>query len=367
MANITDLGFTRDELDAAVQAGDVRVQSHPSFPNYKIHNYSEEVQFRNKWNKITLACRGLIIDDNDDSIVARPWEKFFNFGQRDNEIDSTAPVEVTDKLDGSLGILYRRPDGQFAIATRGSFASDQAVEGTAMLHETYRQDFPMFEAAVDNETFLFEIIYPANRIVVNYNGLRDLVLLGAVNKRYGYYMGPGEAAGLLGWNGPQAQAFHANDFVSALSLPDRAGREGYIIRSGNKIVKLKQADYVELHRIVTNLSPKTVWEMIGDGKTVDEICAGIPDEFYQYVSKIADELQSKATEIHLEVAYAMHEIMSDNQGKEMTRKDWALAANKYGDLAKYIFLVLDERDIRSAVWQSIKPRGGMKGLVSDED
>ena len=55
----------------------------------------------------------------------------------DNRIESDAPVEVTDKMDGSLGILYRRPDGVCAIATRGSFASDQALEANKIWSESY--------------------------------------------------------------------------------------------------------------------------------------------------------------------------------------------------------------------------------------
>ena len=39
-------------------------------------------------------------------------------------------MEVTDKLDGSLGIAYHHPDGDIRF-TRGAFGSEQAVEGQA--------------------------------------------------------------------------------------------------------------------------------------------------------------------------------------------------------------------------------------------
>src|SRR5690349_5104447 len=104
MAHITDIGFTYDELNDAVADGRVRYQKHPTKDLF-IFNYTEETQFSKRWDNITLNCRGLILDD-DYNIVARPWKKFFNFGERDLEIDFNAPVEVTDKMDGSLGILY---------------------------------------------------------------------------------------------------------------------------------------------------------------------------------------------------------------------------------------------------------------------
>lgn len=364
MAHVTDLGFTREELHAATVAGDVRVQVHPEFPELCIYNYTEEVQFRNKWNKITLACRGLIVNQHTNEIVARPWEKFFNFGQMDNRIESTAPVEVTDKMDGSLGILYQRPDGKWAIATRGSFASEQALHATDLLATEY---LPYVGDITGDFTFLFEIIYPENRIVVNYGDRDELVLLGAVHKQQGYYIGPEEAQWTLGWEGPVTEVWHYNQFVDALSFPDRKGKEGVVIRSGRNIVKLKQADYVELHRIVTNLSPKTIWEMLGADKTVADICAEIPDEFHKYVEDIGNELERKASEIAYDVYVTHVKIVESLGGPETySRKQYAQAAVKYGNIKKYLFILLDGRDIKPEIWKHIKPRGDVKSLVTDE-
>lgn len=365
MAHLTDLGFTLLELGKAVDDKRVRTQTHPEFPNLTIANYTEEVQFRNSWDKITLACRGLIFDQITGEVVARPWEKFFNMGQRDNEIDMNAPVEVSDKLDGSLGIMYRRPDGRFAIATRGSFASDQSIHATEVLNTKY-VDF-LSDMAFYNRnlgyTLLFEIIYPSNRIVVDYKDMDDLVLLGAVSNQYGFYMGPSEAAGVVAWPGPVAETFSADTFVNALSLPDRKGKEGYIIRSGNKIVKLKQADYVELHRIVTNLSPRTIWEMLKRGLSISDICKDIPDEFHRYVTDIAEGLRADFFEIMLEARIefgkARAEVWEGVEGTEVSRKQWAMAINKRKH-KKLLFSMLDNRSVDVQVWDMIKPRGDIK-------
>lgn len=366
MAHVTNLGFTMGDLDTAVQDGQVRRQTHPEFPDLHIYNYTEEVQFKNRWNRITLACRGLILNQKTGEVIARPWEKFFNFGQMDNRIDSDAPVEVTDKMDGSLGILYRRPDGQHAIATRGSFASEQAAHGTEVLEEEYL--VWINQNAVDEYTFLFEIIYPDNRIVCDYDGMDDLVLLGAVHNEQGYYVGPGAAGGLLNWHGPVTEVWHFDRFVDALSFPDRKGKEGVVIRSGNKIVKLKQADYVELHRIVTNLSPKTIWEMLSRGMSQTDICSDIPDEFHQYVRDIADELYVRFANIKVEALIDFQQIKGklwEEKGSEISRRAWAqeIKKNKNSGL---LFNLLDEKPIDSVVWQMVKPRGDIKTLVEDE-
>src|SRR5687768_4587321 len=113
------------ELTAAVDNGLVRTQRHPSLP-FTIYNYTETCQYSGAWTPVTLACRGLITDA-DGPIVARPYPKFFNH----TEAHAPRPgaderVRVTDKADGSLGVIYHDGTG-FAVATRGSFASDQAL------------------------------------------------------------------------------------------------------------------------------------------------------------------------------------------------------------------------------------------------
>lgn len=372
MAYITDLGFTLLELGKAVDDGDVRAQTHPEFPELSIFNYTEEVQYRNKWNNITLQCRGLIINTITGAVVARPWEKFFNFGQRDNRIDSDAPVEVTDKMDGSLGILYLRPDNKWAIATRGSFASEQAIHATNLLNTLYK-DFIvdwLGEYWLQRNTYLFEIIYPDNRIVVNYGQMDDLVLLGAVDMKYGTYYGPQSAGAQIAWQGPVTESWNYERFVDALSFGDREGKEGVVIRSGRNIVKLKQADYVELHRIVTNLSPKTIWEMMVRGETASTIAAPLPDEFHTYVNDIVDELRIQFSDIKIAASIEFAQIRGKlwkGEGETVSRRAWAEEIKK----AKYpsiLFMMLDDKtaEAEDHIWKMIKPRGDVKSLVRDD-
>src|SRR4051812_9325678 len=126
-----DVLFSDDDFNKAVTDGYIRVQHHPTLPLH-IANYTEKAQYEHVWNDVTLNCRGLIYDDNN-RIVARPYPKFFNYGDTDNTgpLDLDASIIAVDKLDGSLGILYPTPDGP-AVATRGSFTSDQAVHATEL-------------------------------------------------------------------------------------------------------------------------------------------------------------------------------------------------------------------------------------------
>lgn len=359
MAQVTDLGFSMEELQAAIDAGDVRSQVHPEFDFLRIYNYCEEVQYRNKWNRVTLACRGLILNNQTGEVIARPWEKFFNFGQMDNRIESNAPVEVTDKMDGSLGILYRRPDGKAAIATRGSFASEQAQHANKLWDIEYAM-YHDFNEVIEEYTFLFEIIYPENRIVCNYGDMDDLVLLGAVHKERGYYLGPTEASGMLGWMGPVTEVWKYDRFVDALSFPDREGKEGVVIRSGRNIVKLKQQDYLALHRIVTNLSPKTVWEQL-QHKSIQEICVDLPDEFHQWVKDLAEPILMHFDKLYEECYNEFNDIV-ERVGVE-DRKRFALEATKSKHKSA-MFILLDGKSIKDYLWKAVRPKSN--GLLSAE-
>lgn len=164
-------------LHARIEEGYVKVRHHPTLP-YRILNYSELAAYSRTWDEVTLQCRGLIVDDQNE-VIARPFPKFFNDGEHDGDrlpqLDLSAPVEVTDKLDGSLGILYPN-EGEWAIATRGSFESDQAKWATRHYEDEYADHF----TPQPGYTYLFEIIYKANRIVVDYD-FEDLVLLAVVD------------------------------------------------------------------------------------------------------------------------------------------------------------------------------------------
>jgi RNA ligase len=349
MVHVSEI-FPTDELEKAIEGGYVRVNPHPDAP-LAILGYTEKAQFDRYWNDVTLNCRGLIID-LDGFVVARPWKKFFNFGERPLLFDTDAPVEVTDKKDGSLGILYRNPaTGEYAISTRGSFVSDQAIHATELWNRKYKE-VGATASHLNGTTFLFEIVYPKNRIVLNYGDMDDLILLGAVDNERGYYWGPRQAAGLLDWPGPVTEVFRYRSLNECFGV-HRENAEGLVIRSGSEMVKLKQADYIELHRIVTNLNERSVWSQLKDGKSARDICEMIPDEWHDWVVDVAEVLYSKYHELENKVLSAYANAIHDLPGG-FTRKDFALKATKT-PYAGYLFALLDCKSISDMLWEAVKP------------
>jgi RNA ligase len=332
-------------LDEMIREGYIRKTPHPSLPLF-ILGYSEKAQFERRWNDATVGCRGMIVDA-DDNIIARPWSKFFNLGEGNVIIDFEMPVEVTDKVDGSLGILYH--DGEdWAIATRGSFASDQAIHATRVLRERYREFAD--ELIVGNDfTALFEIVYPANRIVLDYGDMDDLVLLGCVNIPRGWYDGPLSAAAIFGWPGPVTKTFDYRTMREAFEADPRPNAEGFVIRSGSKLVKIKQSDYVELHRIVTNLNEKTVWELMKQGKSLYEIVKPIPDEWHEWVRQVWESINDKYADRESAILTEYSLIQPG-----LDRKAFAAVASKSPNKA-YLFKMYDGKSIAEMVLDELKP------------
>src|ERR1700735_1376579 len=157
----------------------VIVQKHPGADLF-IYNYTNKAQYEGVWNEITLQCRGLILDA-ERNIVSRPFKKFFNLEEYPADEIPDEPFEVFEKLDGSLGILYWLDDKPY-IATRGSFISDQAVHASNILTEKYGDAIAKLDR---NATYLFEIIYPENRIIVDYGHKDDLVLIAVIDNNTG--------------------------------------------------------------------------------------------------------------------------------------------------------------------------------------
>ncbi len=344
--------FDAAELTAAVEAGYVRVQTHPTLP-LLIRNYSELAQFDRRWNPVTTQCRGLIAHAETGEVLARPFPKVHNHTEPEAPMFGLdEPVSVADKVDGSLAIGYPlRDTGEYAIATRGSFASEQAIHAT----EVWRTRYADTVVVPPGITPLWEIIYPGNRIVVDYGGLDDLVLLGGVHIESGEFVMPHQLGKAMGWPGPIVETFPYDRFSDVLASEPRDGKEGFVVRSliTGQSAKFKYEEYVRLHRIVTGLNARGVWDLIGAGKTAADICVDLPDEFHGWVTEVADELNADATAT-VQAAHEAYMRIRLGLPAKFGRKDFALTAARE-PLRAYLFKLLDGRNVWDMAWKAARP------------
>ena len=334
------------QLGEEIKVGYVTERYHPEFPELAILNYTDKCQFDRNWNDVTMLTRGLIYNRDSGEILARPFPKFFNYGDPNaGQLDLDMPIlSAHDKLDGSLGIAYVRPDGKVAIATRGSFVSEQAIHATERLTRYDAEDIAEF--ANLGLTQLFEIVYPDNRIVLDYGDRDELVYLGRVDDSTGRFY-PVCTSG---------EDIFGGTLRDVLEREPRKNAEGFVVwLNRTTAIKIKQADYIALHRIVSNLSVKEVWRQLRDG-TFDEFVVALPDEFYDWANKASDELLAQHDGIMATAVHAKHDLLAQNLA---TRKEQALwiQANVPADLRGLVFGLLDGKEITPAIWRMIEPKG----------
>lgn len=353
MTKIYDL-MSRTVLESMIEQKFIKVQPHPDQnAGLWVYNYSETAMFAKEWNEATEQCRGLITD-LEMNVIARPWRKFFNHGERPVLIGSHDPVEITDKADGSLGIGY--PLGEeYAVATRGSFQSDQAKWATSWLRNTFPEWRPL-----GGYTPLWEIVYPENRIVLDYGGLEGLILLGCVEIATGNLYGPYEAAGVLCWPGVTTAVFPEKTMAEFISGPNanRPNAEGVVIRTGWRMIKLKQDDYVRAHAIVTGMSNRSVWEALRNGEELPPQAEFMPDEFFQWLMNTAIDL-AKAQREWKALAKDEYSKIVAVEGPEATfnretRKEFAAKAVD-SPFAAALFKMYDGQSIEELAWMAVKP------------
>lgn len=345
MTLINDL-FDMDLFDRMVAEGFVRTQTHPEFPELSIVNYTESAQFSRTWNDVTRNVRGLIYNTETGEVLARPFSKLHNWDEPEAPkiLDWKAPVfSWSNKFDGSLGIAYIRPDGALALATRGSFASTQAIRGTELLLEdTDLVNYTLGLIEV-GYTPLFEIVGPDNRIVLSYEK-SETVPLGAIHIATGEYM-PHHTFDTA------VRTF--DDVIRDLS---RENAEGWVVwLSPRKAVKIKQADYIELHRVVTGLNRKTIWRTLQDG-TFRDLVVQLPDELFAWAEEVAGELLREYSAINAEAESWYVELTKQFLPDRKAQAMW-INGTVPGDFRGMVFAILDGKPLDKAIWAIVEPMG----------
>ncbi|MGW0119761.1 RNA ligase [Streptomyces sp. NPDC003327] len=388
-----------DELAAAVEAGHVTRKAHPELP-LSIYTYTRACQYQQHWNRATTRCRGLVADDTTGRVVALPLPKFFNLSEHATGRPYAPPLpdepfEVYEKVDGSLAVVFHYA-GRWRAASKGSFTSTQAVWAQRRL------DAADTGALVPGVTYLAEVLYPENRIVVNYGDRRDLVLLAAFGPD-GTEVPLAEAA--ASWDGlgsvvrtwPATTVAALQALTESNTLPDglRAtgtDAEGFVLRFASGLrAKAKLAEYVRLHKVLTGVTERDIWRDHGvqrfaglpaaqvatgigcdvsqveahDGKPLDALLEQVPDEFDAWVRQVVDRLERAATarEAAVDEAYARLSHLAGD------RAAFARAAAGLTDraLRAAVFLRLDGRPVDLLVWRQLRPEATDPFATAEEN
>jgi len=256
-----------------------------------------------------------------------------------------------------LGILFWY-QGQWILATKGSFTSNQSIRAKEILNKYNYHPIPK------GYTTLVEIIYPENRIVCGYGDEESLVVLSMINNSSGKEL---DYTSLLYISDetrmPLVKKYDGiNDYKTLKSLISK-DREGYVVRFRNGFrMKIKGEEYVRLHRILTGFSNVDIWEYLKDGKNIDELLDRVPDEFDKWVkTTISDlrygsyQLRERAGKLHDGFRYGKF----GDRDPEPTKKEFAEFVMKQEEVLHAIMFAMwngNNDKVDEIIWKLIKPK-----------
>ncbi|KAK3275520.1 hypothetical protein CYMTET_16352 [Cymbomonas tetramitiformis] len=260
-------------------------------------------------------CRGLVVHPPTCQVVAMPFVRFCesieaaaeggDFRLYPEEVKKflTEPAEFSLKVDGSLAIAFLW-DGEVRVATRRRLDSEQAVWAQAQLRGSARTA----AAFQPGWTYLFEVVYDVNRLLVRYP-FEGLVLLAAVSPE-GVELSPWEArAQLAAQMGVTVAPTFTATLQEVLTQWPRLNAtglqsEGYVINFPERgRSKLVHPVFSRAHQAVSDLAglhPKKLWELIrcgwSRGAVLEQRLAGVAPHVVAEGGRILDALEANYRE-----------------------------------------------------------------------
>jgi len=211
-------------------------------PKISAHWDSENVIFRSSvWNKET------------GELVSPSFKKFHNLGEAPDLFPLPSNLNKSsfiEKIDGSTLIVSWYSYNQI-IRTRGTVDARQMDNGAEidLLIEKYPLAFKFHNG---QNTFIFEWVTPANRIVVDYKE-PDMIFIGAINHRDYSYWTQAQLDYLAQENGyKRPQRYFVKNSTELIDLvTDFQDKEGIVVYYNNdqNMRKVKSPRYLALHTL----------------------------------------------------------------------------------------------------------------------
>jgi len=148
--------------------------------------------------------------------------------------------------------------------------------------------------------------------------------------------------------------------------------EGFVLRYSNGLrLKLKTSEYLRLHKLVTGVNSRRIWECLSAGDSLDALLTRVPDEFYDWVTRERDKmvteharLKQAANDAFLAIQTRLapmkaqlHDMSMETSlrvGREY-RKAFAEQAVRHKQLSGMLFTLLDGGDIDALCWKQVRP------------
>ena len=349
---------SKTKLDSYVDMGLLISKRHDELP-LTIYNYSQLTVMDKLWNSVTRACRGLVVDDKGRCVV-RCIPKFFNAdephahffkneagsetitilnseGEEEEVVKREGSDELyyTDKMDGSLIQMVNDEEYGFIVTSKGSFNSDQSKWASEIFLRHFDPEHLDF-----GKSYICELIHPENRIVLDYGDAKELRLITIIETETGL-----EKWDI--WSRTWSSFIEPVDRVVDLEKHMAELNEGVVSVENGHRVKHKTEEYVRLHRIVTDFTPKRVWEALKEGDDLE--FHNMPEEFEEWLEKTKAYFISKYNGLW----EAAHVDFVGTQ--EWSDKELGLSKTIDPKIKGLVFMIRNNKPIDGKIWNMIKP------------
>jgi len=279
------------------------------YDDFVVINYSQIDSPKN--DPITNECRGLILSTDFNKVLCRSFDRFYNLGESNQNIDNIKDYTILEKYDGSLiNVWYNDFEEKWQISTRGTAYAESETPYGRTFKEIIENDVldVSLQESFYNEphhlTFIFELIGPENRVVKSYKEPK-LVLLGVRVRDYGNFI-PYDYLRAYYFLFVNKNIFVADkyEFPSIDELVENlkslnAMDEGYVLwneKTGHR-VKIKNPAYVQIHKLRDNgvLVPRRIVSLVNMNEH-EEYLAYFPEDrqfFNPYINaynKLREEI-----------------------------------------------------------------------------
>lgn len=300
-------------LEKYVEEGKLRKSEDKELVQY---NYSDYIT-DDFWDDVTRNNRGHIYEKTTGKLVARTFEKFFNFNElsldKQQDLLKNNDFTVSKKYDGCLGIIYKY-NNELRCNSRGSF-DNYVVKAMKRIIASKRIEEEILDLPYN---LVVEVISHETKIVLDYD-FEDLVLLTAYsynNFNEASIADADDIAKKLNLKRPEQYKMTYDELFKWQKEHDWT-EEGFVLRySDNYRVKMKSEDYMRISALKANLNGRHIWDILKNNHsnyrdTMKEIMKDTPDEFQKEVELIVKGFENKMAE---------HKIEIDNLYKTLSHK-----------------------------------------------
>jgi RNA ligase len=326
-----------------------------------LFDYNRTCQFNRAWNPVTLSARGIVFDETTGYIVARPLDKFFNFQELESaealkNINPNSPFLATTKEDGSMAIIYFYK-GTWRINTRGSFQSDQCKWAKVWFDKNVN-----IKWLNSQYTYIAEIIYPQNRIVVDYKGMEGLILLAARHTpsgeelAYNALKNLGKDANL---QVVEMREFHNLEEIAEVCKGLDSNHEGFVIHYpdyGYRL-KMKGDEYCKIHKMIANISPLSFWEAFDfdQMKVPDSYMAMLPEEFRPSCEALAEVVNTTHNAIWNRIVEKAKTVPAGLENNRL----WFYCQDHFGEDGPWVKTYIDGKHdrVKKGIHKEVRPTG----------